>query len=183
MIIAVDIDNTINNLQEVVTELFNKRHNANYTLDNFHDYDIANDLPKKDATKMKKIYGESGLYDLVKPLPMAQDCLQKLVNAGHHVYLVTDAIPKTYGEKVDWLHHYFPFIDNSRIVSMSHKWLFKCDVMVEDNLQNLITGHHYDRICMNCSWNKNIDDWVYDIHRCEDWNDVVRVINKLNERE
>lgn len=183
MTVAIDIDNVLNNLQEVVVNIFNERHGTNYNLNIFHDYDVANALPMHEATEMKDIYGESGLYDLVKPLVSAQDNVQKLINSGHQVYLVTDAIPKTYGEKVDWVKHYFPFVDESHVISMSHKWLFKCDVMIEDNLHNLLTGHHYERICMNYPWNQKVEDWVYGIYRCNNWNDVMDAIDKINERE
>lgn len=183
MIIAVDIDNVLNNLQEAVLSLFNKRNGTSYTLSDFHDYDIANDLPMDEATTMKKIYGESGLYSLVKPLPYAQDCLQKLVNDGHQVYLVTDAIPATFGEKVEWLHHYYPFIDNAHIISMAPKWLFKADILIEDKLSTLMRCYYSYRVCMNQPWNQNVNDWVHDIYRCNNWNDIMSTINKINERE
>lgn len=183
MIIACDVDNVLNDLQETVVSLFNQRYDTSYVLEDFHDYDIANDLSMHEATAMKEIYGEAGIYDLVKPLPGAQEGLQKLINAGHQVYLVTQTIPSIYDEKVAWLHHYFPFIDDVHIVSMAHKWLFKCDIMVEDNLQNLLTGHHYERICMNYPWNQKADDWVYDIYRCNSWDDIVNAVNEINKNE
>ena len=89
MIIAVDVDDTLCNLQEVVVDLFNKRFGSNYILEDFTEYDIMNVLPTQDAIVMKDMYGESGLYDKMKPIPGAQDALEKLINLGHQVYLVT----------------------------------------------------------------------------------------------
>ena len=183
MIIACDVDNVCNNLQEVVLNMFNAHHNPGYQLEDCHDYDMVNNFPLSDALAIKQLYGVKNIYNFVKPLPGAQDGVQKLINAGHQVYLVTDAIPENYYEKIQWLEHYFPFVEQSHIVSMAHKWLFKCDALIEDNLQNLLTGHSYERICMNYPWNQNVYDWVYDIHRCDNWEDIVDVINKLNESE
>lgn len=185
MLIACDIDNVCCNLQEVVTDLFNERYGTSYTLNDFTAYDVMQVLPMEDAIKMQAMYGESGLYDLVKPIPGAQEALQKLIHDGHQVYLVTDAIPKTYGEKVEFVHRYFPFIDDAHIVAMKHKWMFKCDVMIEDNFANLITKTDYHRICFNYPWNKvhETKDWAYDIHRCYNWEDIISAVNKINDGE
>lgn len=183
MILAIDIDNTICNLQEVVINLFNERHNTNYTVNDFTDYDVVNVLPKNDAIDMQKMYGESGLYDIVKPLEGAQDGLQKLINDGHHVYLVTDAVPKTYGEKVEFIHRYFPFIDDAHIVSMKHKHLFKCDIMIEDNLNNLLAKPYYHRICLDFPWNHSNKDYIYGIYRCKNWTEIIAAVNNICEQE
>ena len=183
MVIACDIDNVLNNLQEAVTKLFNERYNTCYTLNDFHDYDVANVLPVKEAIAMKEMFGEHGIYDYVKPLAGAQESLQKLVNDGYQIYLVTDALPQNYCEKLEWVKHFFPFIDASHVVVMKHKHLFKCDVMIEDHMQNLLAGVHYARICKDAPWNRKVHDHVYDIHRCERWNEIINVIKKINEEE
>lgn len=183
MIIAVDVDDTICNLQEVVVDLFNKRFGSHYTLENFTEYDIMNVLPTQDAIVMKDIYGESGLYNKVKPMPGAQDTLEKLINLGHQVYLVTAAIPKTYGEKVTFIKRFFPYIDDSHIVAMKHKHMFRADIMIEDNLQALLAGQHYHRILVNRPWNQSSKDWVYGINRCNNWSEILEVVNKINDLE
>lgn len=183
MIIAVDVDDTICNLQEVVVDLFNKRFGSHYTLNDFTEYDIMNILPTQDAIVMKDIYGESGLYNKVKPMPGAQDTLEKLINLGHQVYLVTAAIPKTYGEKVAFIKRFFPYIDDNHIVAMKHKHMFRADIMIEDNLQALLAGQHYHRILVNRPWNQSSKDWVYGINRCNNWSEIHEVVNKINDWE
>lgn len=183
MVITVDVDDTICNLQEVVVDLFNKRFGSNYTINDFTEYDIMNVLSTQDAIVMKDIYGESGLYNKVKPMPGAQDVLEKLINLGHQVYLVTAAIPKTYGEKVAFIKRFFPYIDDSHIVAMKHKHMFRADIMVEDNLQALLAGQHYHRILVNRPWNQSSKDWVYGINRCNNWSEILEVVNKINDLE
>lgn len=183
MTICIDCDNVLCNLQEVVVNLFNERYRTHYTLNDFTEYDIMNILPTAEAVKMREIYGESGLYNVVKPLPGAQNAVQKLVNIGHQVYVVTDAIPSTYGEKVEFIQRYFPCISADHIVAMKHKHLLRCDVMVEDNLDNLLAGQHYHRCLVNWPWNDSKKDWIYGIERCYGWDDILAAINKINDLE
>ena len=61
--------------------------------------------------------------------------------------------------------------------------MFKCDVMIEDNLSNLIAKPYYHRILINWPWNQSNKDYVYDINRCYNWDDVLAAINKINELE
>ena len=183
MVLCVDVDDVVCNLQEVVIDLFNKRYGANYKLEDFTEFDIMNILPTQDAIVMRDMYGETGLYDKVKPMPGSQKALEKLVNFGHQVYLVTAAIPKTYDEKVAFIKRFFPCIDESHIICMKHKWLLNCDVMIEDNLQTLLEKPHYLRILMNRPWNQSSKDWVYGINRCNNWSEILEVVNKINEQE
>lgn len=183
MVFAVDVDNTICNLQEVVTSLFNQRYGTNYSLDDFTEYNVENSLSVKEAVAMKEMYGEYGIYDNVRPIDGAQDALQKLINAGHSVYLVTDAIPKNYNEKIAWINHYFPFIDVAHVIAMKHKWLLRVDVMIDDCLDHILARPYYDRIVFDHPWNRNVHDEVYGIHRCSSWNEIMDVVNKIKEEE
>jgi 5'(3')-deoxyribonucleotidase len=180
MIIAIDMDNVLCNLQEVIVNLFNERHGTNYTLESFTDYDVARNLPKNEAVLMKNMYWEDNLYSNIMPLSGAQNTIEKLINAGHQVYIVSDVIPKTYVEKVEWIRFYFPHIDEAHIIAMKHKHLIRCDVMIEDNLQNLLASPYYERICFDYAWNRNVSDYAYGIHRVHNWNEVLDVINKLD---
>lgn len=183
MIIACDVDDVVCNLQEVVINLFNERYGAKYKLEDFTDYDVMNVLPTQDGIVMRDMYGESGLYNKVKPMPGAQEALQKLINMGHQVYLITAAIPKTYGEKVEFIKRFFPFISEENIVCMKHKWMFKSDIMIEDNLQTLLAKPSYYRILLDKPWNQSNKDYVYGTYRCNNWDDIIAAINKISELE
>ena len=183
MTIVVDMDNVLCNLQEAVINIFNERHGTHYTMEDFTDCDVAQVLPKNEAILMKTMYGESNLYSNIKPLPGAQNAIEKLINAGHQVYVVSDVIPKTYEEKVEWLRFYFPQIDDAHICAMKHKHMFKADIMIEDNMAHLLASPYYHRICLNYPWNNNINDWAYSIFRCKNWNEIVAVVNEISDGE
>ena len=103
----------------------------------------------------------------------------KRVPSCHEVYIVSDAYPGIYEEKCNWIQFHFPSIDDAHIICMKHKWLFKCDVMIEDNLDNLLNGHHYDRIVIDYPWNQAHDE-AYSIYRASNWDDVLEAVNKIN---
>ena len=183
MLICIDIDDTIANLQEVVIEVFNKRYNTNYNLNDFHSFDVMNVLPVDEAIKFKAIYGEKGIYDLVRPFAGSSDGIRKLINDGHQIYLASNIIPETHSEKVAFVQRYFPFIEPSHIIAIKDKWLLRSDILIEDCLENLLAKPYYYRVLYNRPWNQNVNDWVYDIHRCNDWNEVVAAVNKICEKE
>jgi 5'(3')-deoxyribonucleotidase len=175
-----DLDNTLNNLQEVVINVFNERYGKTYTIDDFKIYNIAECINKEDAINMISIFNEHVIYDYVKPLPGAQSSLQKLIRAGHEIYIVTQSDPCIFEEKVKWIKYYFSFIDDAHIISMHNKWLFKCDIMIEDNIDNLLNGHHYDRICFDFPWNQDVCDEAYGIYRVHNFNEVLDAVNNIN---
>jgi len=180
MTILIDMDDVLCNLREHVISTYNKKYGTNYKLEDFKEYDVADILNVNDATKMIEIYSDANIYNHLTPIGGSKNVLQKFVNAGHQVYIVTDAIPCTYERKIHWVQTYFPFIDESHIISMKHKWLFKCDVMIEDKMETLLNGLHYDRICFDRPWNRDVHDEAYSIYRCSNWNEISAAVNKIN---
>ena len=179
MVICVDCDNILCNLQETIVNKFNERYGTNYTLEAFSKFNISECIPKENAINMVAMYSESGIYDTVTPLEHAQKSIQKLIRSGHEVYVVTDSDPSIFEEKSNWIKFHFPEIDDAHIVCMKHKWLFRCDVMIDDNIDNLLNGYHYDRITIDYPWNQARDE-IYDIHRASNWNGVMDFVNKIN---
>ena len=183
MVICCDVDQVLNNLTEATLEVFNERYETSYTMEDMTDFNVENILSNEEADNVKVIFNSPDIWDKVRPLPGAQDGLQKLINNGHLVYLVTNNCPDTYGQKVAWIKRYFPFVDSSKIVCMTDKWMLRADVMIEDCYANLIAKPYYDRILLDYPWNQSTKDYVYGIYRVSDWSEVLDVVNKLNEEE
>ena len=187
MVIVCDVDGVLNNLMDVVLEIYNKQHNTLYTTSGITTYNLENCFALEVAKEMKEIFNDAEIWYKTKPLKWAQDGLRKLINDGHRVYLATDNNPHTYGEKVAWIRHYFPFIEESKIICIKDKWLLTCDVMIEDCIENLLVKPYYHRILMDHPWNRSSQDkdWAYDIYRCSNWNQIVDAVNQiqLNEKE
>lgn len=183
MIIVCDVDEVLNNLMDVTLKTYNKEYAANYTINDLTAYNFENCFDQSTAHRIKNIFDNPSIWDKVKPIHGAQDGLQKLINAGHQVYLATDHNPATYKEKVEWIRRFFPYIESSKIMCIKDKWIINADVMIEDCLSTLLAKTHYHRIIVDRPWNQSTKDWVYNIHRCSNWNNIVDVVNKLNEEE
>lgn len=183
MIVQCDVDCVLNNLMDIAIEIFNNKYNKYYTIHDITTYRLSDCLDIDDAILMKNIFEDPNIWKKVRPVNGAQSFLQHLISDGHDVYLVTDNSPYTYGNKFDWIQTYFPFIDKSKIVCMSDKWMFKSDVMIEDCLENLLAKPYYSRILINKSWNQFKKDDIYGIYRCYNFDDVLAAINKINDGE
>lgn len=181
MVFCIDVDGTLNNLMDAVLEIFNNKTASNYTLNDITTYNLGDCFSVEEAGMMKSIFEDPSIWTKVKPLKGAAEALQKLIDDGHQIYLVTDNCPDTYGEKVAWIRKFFPFINASKIVCMKDKWQFRCDVMIEDNLQTLLARPYYHRILIDYPWNSEYEykDFVHDIYRCKNWHNVLSAVNKI----
>lgn len=182
MVICCDVDQVLNNLTEATLEVFNERYGTSYTLKDMTAFNLENYLEPEEAANMRAIFNSPEIWNRVKPLPGAQNGLKKLMSR-HDVYLVTNNCPDTYGQKVAWIKRYFPFVETNKIVCMADKWMMKCHLMIEDCYETLIAKPYYDRLLLDYPWNQSTKDFVYDIHRCSDWTEILDVVNKLNDEE
>ena len=183
MIIVCDVDGTLNNLMDVTVDMYNAKYDASYTIDDITTYNLEDCFDLSVAKNMKLILNDPNVWDKVKPLHGSQEAIKKLISSGHQVYLATDNNPSTYGEKVAWIEQFYPIVDSSKIICIKDKWMLKADIMIEDCLENLLAKPYYDRILMDCPWNQHVHDDVYGIHRCFNWDSIVGVVNKINEKE
>lgn len=183
MIIVVDIDGVLNDLMFKTLDLYNLRNNTNIKLTDITTYNFADCLPQQDADGIIELFKEKELWDSLMPLTDSQAGLKTLVNMGHEIYLATATHPENFMWKVEWIKKYYPFIDTDNIIRIINKGLLKCDVMIDDCLDNLISNI-CDRICLDYPWNRQADkEFAYDIIRVYNWKDIVNIINKLERKE
>lgn len=178
-----DVDDVLNNLMDVTLNIYNKRYGTNYTTNDITHYHLENCFEPRVANNMKAIFKDPDIWNKVKPIINSREGLQHLIRDGHEVYLTTNNDQHTFGNKVDWILHYYPFIDKTKIICIKDKSILRCDFMIEDCFEMLVAGQHYHRILMDRNWNQSKKDWVYGIHRCHNWDDIVATVNKISEAE
>lgn len=183
MIICCDVDGVLNDLMQVTLNIYNERNNASIKLDDITCHGLENCFEPEVTNGLKSIFDEPDLWNKVRPVAGAQDALRYLINKGHQVYIVTNNSPYTYGQKFDWIRHYYPFIDSSKIICMKDKWYFKCDIMIEDCFETLVAKPYYHRVLMNQPWNQSTKDYIYDIYRCYNWEDIITAVNEISDGE
>ena len=181
MIICVDCDNVLNNLAEKTLELYNLRSGKNIQLNDITTYSFYDCLPMEDADGIIALFKEKELWDSLKPLPGAQIALNKLIKAGHEIYIATATDSYNFEWKVQWLAKYYSFIPTDNIIRIVNKSLLNVDMLIEDNLDNLKRGF-CEPICLDYPWNQNSSiDYIFDIHRIKSWYEIEDVINNIEE--
>lgn len=182
MIIMCDIDGVLNNLVEQTLTIYNSRNGKNIQLSNITSYNFYDCLPREDAEGIMSLFKEKSLWDSLKPLQNSQESLKKLIKRGHQIYLATATDSINFEWKIKWLKQYFPFISSDNVIRIMDKSLLKCDVLIDDCLDNLISNFT-ERVCFNQPWNQSKSkDYAYSIRRAYSWNDVVNIIKNI-ERE
>ena len=179
MIVMCDIDGILNNLVEKTLELYNSRSGKNIQVSDITTYNFFDCLPYEDAQSIISLFQEKPLWDSLKPLSGSQNVIKQLIKKGHQVYLATATDPINFEWKIEWLKKYFPFIPSDNVIRIIDKSLLKCDVLIDDSLDNLISVF-CERITLDYPWNQNTSkDYAYDIKRAHSWNDIVDIINNI----
>ena len=179
MIISIDLDCVVNNLMEKTLEVYNKQNNKNIQLSDITSYDFYECLDKTDAEGLVKLFKNKPLWDSLTPLVGAKEGVRELIESGHRIYLVTATAPDNFMWKVQWVKKFFPYVRPDNIVRLMDKSLFKCDIMVDDCLDQLIKHKMCRRVCFDYPWNRNVDDFVYDIKRCKNWKEILEAVNEI----
>ena len=180
-IVAVDVDSIVNNLVERLIEVYNKKYDANFKLDDFNDYDFFKCLPYDDAQCLMDLLDEKKLWDSLSPRKGSQRGVKHFVDQGYEVYFATATTPVTFPWKVEWLKKYFGIVPEKNIICINNKGLLKADVLIDDNIDNLLSSQHYDRVCLDYPWNRNVHDEVYSIYRARSWDEIVDAVDKIYE--
>ena len=116
MIIALDLDNCLNDLTEKTLEFYNSQNDQKIQMSDLTSYSFDDCLNKKDAEGIMRLFKNKVLWDSLKPIAGAREGLQKLLDAGHRVYIVTATAPENFAWKVQWLKKWFPFFNSDKTV-------------------------------------------------------------------
>lgn len=175
MIIAVDIDNVLNNLTEKVIELYNADSGDCLALSDITCYSIESFM--KPDFHHRLGYYFSCAAALAKPQPGAVEFIQKLSDDGHDIYYVTSTTYSVMPTKIEWLQRHFGLISARRVVRLHDKYLFKCDIMIDDCLFNL-SGDGYRKILLDYPWNRVAPEFdeMFGIERAQNWEEIYRFI-------
>lgn len=180
MIIACDMDSVLNNLTEKMLEIYNSQSGKNIQMKDLTAYNFYDCLSKEDADGLIKSFKNKALWDSLAPIDGARVGLQKLLDEGHRVYIVTATAPENFAWKVNWMKKYFPFFNADNIIRMQDKSLFKCDIMIDDCYDNLTKNKLCHKICLDYPWNKDdVKDWVHGTYRCKNWKEIVEAVDKI----
>lgn len=181
MLIAVDIDNCLNNLCEAVLEVYNTDSGDNLILSDITAYHIESFVKPAYKDNFFHYFLDREVWKKIKVKPQCREVLAKLYNEGHQIIFVTTTEPENLPKKRNWLMRNFPFLDiRKSLFCCPVKQLIKCDILIDDYLENLTGDRSYTSICFDMPYNQT-DDWLIpDFYRAYNWQDVYKIITELS---
>lgn len=167
-IVAVDLDNTINNFVYQVIDCINQKYNKTYTIQDIIDYDICQCL-QISSDEIQTITQTSEFLNSLKPLNDVSGYLNAL-NDIATIYIVT---ARSCFEMLDvskWFSTHLPFIQDNQIVRCIDKSIIDADILIDDSLYNILNFPR-GRILFNYPYNINYPEYDYNsmIYRVNNW--------------
>lgn len=175
--ILVDMDDTIEFLLEAWVKYLNNKYNFDVKLDDIYDFDMSITYPTLSWEQIWEPLRLEEFWKTVRPIPYADYVLEKLIEDGHSVYIVTSSYYKTLQPKFDHvLFKYFPFLKNKNVIIASRKQMIKGDILIDDYPENLIGGD-YIKFLMTAPYNRNfVSDEVI---RVNGWLEIYKKIQDI----
>jgi 5'(3')-deoxyribonucleotidase len=182
MIIMCDIDGVLNNLTQAAIDICNEHMGTILKMDDITSYNFDECLPTDIADTIIALFKLKEFWNDLRPIEGSQKYLRQLIKNGHQVYLATATDPINFEWKCQWIKQYFNFIPTENIIRIMDKSLLKCDVMIDDCLDNL-TSNICERVCLDYPYNRDTSkDYSYDIYRANNWRDIIYIINEIERK-
>lgn len=156
MKIAIDIDNTITNMNEVLLQMCNAHYGTSYTCQDITSYDFFD----KTFDDPWRFTNTRQFWDDVDVDKAAIKQIKSWIMLGHYVLLVTashfnDMLGykiKTTLAKIGLLDNY---LGEKNIVVAQDKSLIQCDIMFDDYPPNLDASCANKKILVDQPWNRD----------------------------
>lgn len=177
MIILIDCDETIWNLVEAWVHVLNNKYEKFIIWDQIDNWDMSFAYPDLTKQQIYEPLCENELWGLVKPKFDAIKYIPKLYEEGHEIYFVTATDYRNIQYKVKMLEDYFPDIPIQNLITTYHKELIKGDILIDDYINNF--KDRESGILFTTSYNKDIDAEKYGLYRCDNWEEIYKLINKI----
>jgi 5'(3')-deoxyribonucleotidase len=182
LLIAVDIDNCLNNLTEAILEVYNADSGDNLSLSDITAYHIENFVKPAYKDNFFHYFLDREVWKKIKVQPHCREIIARLFNEGHRIIFVTTTEPENLPKKKNWLMRNFPFLNiRKSLFSCPVKQLVKCDILIDDCLGNLTDDRGYYSVCLDYPWNKsNLVDYTEPCFtRANDWIGVYEKVKMV----
>lgn len=164
--IAIDLDSTLNNLDDVWTEVISQDYSCTLTRADMKSWDASTWAPE-------------GCEDIFEPLkrpgwfrhlgvqPHAQEVVEWL-SQHYEIFIATAYHPSTCVDKTEWIKEHFPMIDEKHIIFINPKYLLNTDYLIDDGPHN-IEAFPQTGVLVDAPWNEHLGD---DYPRMKDWLEI-----------
>lgn len=182
MIIGIDFDGVINSMVETWIEWLNREHGYSVKVDEVTSWELHGQYPKLSGTDFFAPLFTPEFWDEVPIKKDAPEVIERLLAEGHEIYVVTSSHYKTLPYKLKkCLFAHFPKLTEENVIITYNKSLIRCDLLVDDNLQNLI-NYPGGRVLFDAPYNRGPEADAMVDYRVGSWKELYMLVAGLAKR-
>ena len=176
--ILCDADDTIQELTTHWLAELNQKHNRNVRKQDIKTWDMTKAFPDLTTDEVLEPLYRNEFWSKTTPIAGSAYYLERLINDGHRVIIVTASNPETFDAKTKRLMEMFPFLSKEQIIREDNKQNVYGDVLIDDGVHNLIGGK-YKKLLFNQPNNSGFNEQEYDITRVYSWKEIYERISNI----
>lgn len=186
MIIAIDLDSTLNTLDEAWLAMYNADYGDTMTPDDIKSWDTHLYVKPECGRAIYAYLNRPELFLQCGVKPGARAVVAELNELGHDIVVVSSCSRGSYDAKKEWLRQHFPYIPADNFIAAHRKSLVLGDVLIDDGFHNFRSWLG-NGILFKAPWNidkynewKNTHDPAYGIDYLADgWPGVKYALQHL----
>jgi len=168
-----DLDDVLADFLTALLREYNERYHDRLTLDGVTEWDLSRAVKPECGRKVYDLFQKPGLFRHLAPKPHAPEVLQRLVNRGFEIVIVSDSPPghaycdylqdptrvsNPTDDKRKWLREHLPMVDVHNLVITGQKWRVAGDLLIDDKPQTCETFAARGRRCilMDQPYNRHV---------------------------
>ena len=134
--VAIDLDTTLNTLNDDWIKLYNEDFNDNLTSQDFTDWDMTK-FVKPECGKL--IYDYLKIPGFFRNLGVQQNAQQvtEWMAKEFDLYIATAYVPEACLDKCKWVDEHFPHIGSSKVIFINDKNKLNADYLIDDGPHNI----------------------------------------------
>ena len=178
--VLVDLDDTIEDLLGAWVGELNKRFGTCVGYNDIASWEIGSYFTNLTENQIYSPLLEGEFWEKVKIKPGAKEYIERLIDDGHKVVVVTASHPDTISHKLNKvLFKNLPFLSYKDVIIAHRKQMIKGDILVDDNPVNLLNGD-YQGILVDMPHNKSYKAEKHGLFRAKDWKEIYDIISELS---
>lgn len=170
--IAVDLDSTLNNLDQVwILQDYNEMYDDNLTAEDMVEWNTHNYVKPECGKKVYEILARPGYFRELgfRDMWVAENF--KWLYENFDVYIVSSSHPDSVADKVAWVKDHFPDFDSSRFIACHHKGLINTNYLIDDGPHN-VEQFKQESVLIDAAYNRHLDEQEHSFTRLSDWDEI-----------
>lgn len=172
MTILIDADGVLENLTQEWVAILNEKYGTSVEYGDVLEWDMTKSFPTLTREQVYGVELEEALYLRLKPLEGAVETVNRLLDEGHELFIVTSTPYQIIPFKMENV--FFKFFSRltwENVIVTYRKQLIKGDVLIDDGFHNLLGGS-YHKLLMDAPYNRKYDAEAYGMVRVHNWKEI-----------